>query len=461
MGICGSKESSADSPYVEGTTRQQQLQQRQSKGGGLKDDSAIQKQTPPGNNAAGSSKGNTKGSTSGSRHSESNDTVINKIEKAGSIQTQTTASRVSNNDEKATNSSNKDKEVKVLLLGAGESGKSTIIQQLKILHQNGFNHEELLEYRPVVFKNVLEIGKELLDARAKFELVLDDEADVTEDDIREVYSFDQSQENQDNKETTVEQSEEKSKDLQNYPSLSTLTQFPPNVSRTLSKVWNLASTKDLINGSHRSKFYLMDSAQYFLDNLARISELNYIPNEQDILRSRQKTSGIFDSVFDVGSNLKLHMYDVGGQRSERKKWIHCFDNVTLIIFCVSLSEYDQSLLEDQSQNRFQESLVLFDNVINSRWFSRTSVVLCLNKIDLFAEKLQKVPLENYFPDYTGGKDINKAAKYILWRFVQLNRANLSIYPHVTQATDTSNIKLVFAAIKETLLENSLKDTGVL
>jgi len=43
------------------------------------------------------------------------------------------------------------------------------------------------------------------------------------------------------------------------------------------------------------------------------------------------------------------MFDVGGQRSERKKWIHCFENVTSIIFCVALSEYDQVLLEESSQ----------------------------------------------------------------------------------------------------------------
>ncbi|CAI4419392.1 BFH_collapsed_G0014710.mRNA.1.CDS.1 [Saccharomyces cerevisiae] len=205
----------------------------------------------------------------------------------------------------------------------------------------------------------------------------------------------------------------------------------------------------------------MDSTPYFMENFTRITSPNYRPTQQDILRSRQMTSGIFDTVIDMGSDIKMHIYDVGGQRSERKKWIHCFDNVTLVIFCVSLSEYDQTLMEDKNQNRFQESLVLFDNIVNSRWFARTSVVLSLNKIDLFAEKLSKVPMENYFPDYTGGSDINKAAKYILWRFVQLNRANLSIYPHVTQATDTSNIRLVFAAIKETILENTLKDSGVL
>jgi G-protein alpha subunit len=46
------------------------------------------------------------------------------------------------------------------------------------------------------------------------------------------------------------------------------------------------------------------------------------------------------------------MFDVGGQRSERKKWIHCFENVTSIIFCVALSEYDQVLLEESNQVRF-------------------------------------------------------------------------------------------------------------
>lgn len=155
------------------------------------------------------------------------------------------------------------------------------------------------------------------------------------------------------------------------------------------------------------------------------------------------------------------MFDVGGQRSERKKWIHCFEAVTSIIFCVALSEYDQVLLEESGQNRMLESLVLFESVINSRWFIRTSIILFLNKTDVFRAKLPKIPLEKYFPDYTGGNDINKAAKYILWRFFQTNRAKLNIYPHLTQATDTSNIRLVFAAVKETILQNALRDSGIL
>lgn len=144
--------------------------------------------------------------------------------------------------------------------------------------------------------------------------------------------------------------------------------------------------------------------------------------------------------------LTIHsMFDVGGQRSERKKWIHCFENVTSIIFCVALSEYDQVLLEESSQvrnqpscgnwtiadiqqNRMMESLVLFDSVVNSRWFMRTSIILFLNKVDLFRAKLAKSPLGTYFPDYSGGNDVNRAAKYLLWRFNQVNRAHLNLYP---------------------------------
>lgn len=170
---------------------------------------------------------------------------------------------------------------------------------------------------------------------------------------------------------------------------------------------------------------------------------DYIPNEADVLRARTKTTGIYETRFTMGqlsiqcaTYIYLYLYilivnsmfDVGGQRSERKKWIHCFENVTSIIFCVALSEYDQVLLEESNQNRMMESLVLFDSVVNSRWFMRTSIVLFLNKVDLFRQKLGRSPLNKYFPDYSGGNDVNRAAKYLLWRFNQVNRAHLNLYP---------------------------------
>ena len=75
-----------------------------------------------------------------------------------------------------------------------------------------------------------------------------------------------------------------------------------------------------------------------------------------------------------------------------------------------------------------ESLVLFDSIVNSRWFMRTSIILFLNKVDLFKVKLGRSPLGKYFPDYSGGNDVNRAAKYLLWRFNQVNRVPLNLYP---------------------------------
>ena len=108
-----------------------------------------------------------------------------------------------------------------------------------------------------------------------------------------------------------------------------------------------------------------DAVRSFFANIPRIARPDYIPNEDDVLRARSKTTGISETRFNMGQ-LSIHLFDVGGQRSERKKWIHCFEAVTSIIFCVALSEYDQVLLEESGQNRMAESLVLFESVVNSR-----------------------------------------------------------------------------------------------
>jgi guanine nucleotide-binding protein G(i) subunit alpha len=214
-------------------------------------------------------------------------------------------------------------------------------------------------------------------------------------------------------------------------------------------------------GDTNSSFY-----SYF-DSISRISQPDYMPNDQDVLRSRVKTTGITETTFII-KELTYRMFDVGGQRSERKKWIHCFENVTTILFLVAISEYDQLLFEDETVNRMQEALTLFDSICNSRWFVKTSIILFLNKIDRFKEKLPVSPMKNYFPDYEGmgnlqvsrnilvhnfanyqlgGADYAAACDYILNRFVSLNQAEQKqIYTHFTCATDTTQIRFVMAAV---------------
>ncbi|PWN93526.1 guanine nucleotide-binding protein alpha-3 subunit [Acaromyces ingoldii] len=322
------------------------------------------------------------------------------------------------------------KECKILLLGSGESGKSTIVKQMKIIHQNGYNTDELMVYRLTVIKNLVDSAQAIVLALRKFALEPERPENRENADLILQYRVDAD------------------------PNMI----LDAEVSRAIESLWQDAVIAQVMERT--SEFYLMDSAPYFFDEVRRISSPDYVPNEADVLRARSKTTGISETRFNMGQ-LSIHLFDVGGQRSERKKWIHCFEAVTSIIFCVALSEYDQVLLEESGQNRMAESLVLFESVVNSRWFSRTSIILFLNKIDIFKQKVPRQPLSNFFPEYSGGNDVNKAAKYILWRFTQTNRARLSIYPHLTQATDTSNIRLVFAAVKETILQNALKDSGIL
>ena len=83
-----------------------------------------------------------------------------------------------------------------------------------------------------------------------------------------------------------------------------------------------------------------------------------------MLLARVRTSGIVTESYEI-DNVIFEMYDVGGQRNERKKWIHCFDNVTAVIFVGAISEYNQKLFEDTSTNRMVEALDLYEEVNNN------------------------------------------------------------------------------------------------
>ena len=165
--------------------------------------------------------------------------------------------------------------------------------------------------------------------------------------------------------------------------------MPRDVGDAIRSLWRDPAVQEAVRRAR--EFQLNDSAVYYFNSIDRMSQSSYMPIDQDILRSRVKTTGITETTFQVGE-LTYKLFDVGGQRSERKKWIHCFENVTALVFLVSLSEYDQMLYEDESvvsltfdvflhikfikscQNRMQEALTLFDSICNSRWFVKTSIV---------------------------------------------------------------------------------------
>ncbi|CAG07506.1 unnamed protein product, partial [Tetraodon nigroviridis] len=235
--------------------------------------------------------------------------------------------------------------------------------------------------------------------------------------------------------------------------------MPAELSDIIKKLWKDSGVQAAFERA--AEFQLNDSAGYYLNEMERICKPDYMPTEQDVLRSRVKTTGIIEEQFSC-KELHFRMFDVGGQRSERKKWIHCFEGVTCIIFCGALSAYDMVLVEDDEVNRMHESLHLFNSICNHRFFALTSIVLFLNKKDLFEEKIKKVHLSICFPDYDGPNTYDDASNYIKTQFLDLNmkKGVKEIYSHLTCATDTKNVEIVFNAVTDIIIKENLKDCGL-
>lgn len=217
------------------------------------------------------------------------------------------------------------------------------------------------------------------------------------------------------------------------------------------------SFKDL---SNQKSFHRIDNTQYFLTHIDRIAEPNYVPSDEDCLRCRNATTGVQEMIVPIEGNDFL-IVDVGGQRSERRKWAHCFENVDAIIYLVSLSEYDQTLFEDGVTNRMVESMNLFDQICNMKWFMNVTLILFLNKKDIFEQKIKQVNINAAFPAYTGPQEYQAALNFITAKFLEINKSpDRKIYPYTTCATDTENVKVVFKVVKDTILSAALKASGL-
>ncbi|KAM6136980.1 LOW QUALITY PROTEIN: guanine nucleotide-binding protein G(t) subunit alpha-3 [Pterocles gutturalis] len=317
--------------------------------------------------------------------------------------------------------------VKLLLLGAGESGKSTIVKQMKIIHKDGFTHQERMEFRPVIYSNAVQ---SILTIVTMTKLGISYENPARIEDERKLCAM----------ATTLEDGD---------------------MSSELVELIKQRSDGGTQACFARAEYQLSDSAAYYLNDLDRLAMPDYVPSEQDVLHSRVKTTGIIETQFSF-KDLNFRMFDVGGQRSERKKWIHCFEGVTCIIFCAALSAYDMVLVEDKEVNRMHESLQLFNSICNHKCFAATSIVLFLNKKDLFQEKITKVHLNICFPEYNGPNTFEDAGNYIKKQFLDLNirKEDKEIYSHLTCATDTQNVKFVFDAVTDIIIKENLKDCGL-
>jgi len=160
------------------------------------------------------------------------------------------------------------------------------------------------------------------------------------------------------------------------------------------------------------------SCSFFNTVLDSLVDPNYVPSLDDVIRARARTVTVVQEEFLYQEN-SFRMIDVGGQKSERKKWLHVFADIDAFIYCVSLSDYDVFLRENFNKNRMEDSVEEFENLCKNKILKKKSTILFLNKNDIFREKIQKVDLKICFPDYTGGCDYDNALKYIKQKFQKI------------------------------------------
>ncbi len=337
---------------------------------------------------------------------------------------------------------------KLLLLGAGESGKSTLFKQIITLYGEGLSNEQRSEYKYAVHLHILESIRTLV----LQSVILSSHYDTVVDshDAKKAFDF-------------------VKRRLADAPVYQDLVdeRFAKRI-KVLWKDPGIQKTYEL-----RNKFQLIDSCGYFFENIDRIIQPVYEPTYEDVLHCRVRSTGIVESRFEI-SGEKFLLLDVGGQRNERKKWINWFEGVTAVIFVASISEFDQTLFEDIYVNRLTEALMLFNWVCTRPCFEKTAIILFLNKSDLFAKKiLQPLPEDEETPggymgifckDYTGGPDFNKATVYLMEKFLEQvpeEARRSSINVHVTCAMDKDNVFKVFNDVKEFLINQAVKKAGLL
>lgn len=343
------------------------------------------------------------------------------------------AAKASREIEKLMNKQNEldNAKVKLLLLGAGESGKSTIFKQMRVLFGAPLTEDEKQQITPVVYNNTIASMK-ILCTEAK-NLGYDGEV-VAKDKLDFILELDEQ------------------------------CEINEEIGVAIKELW--ADPGVLQTWKRRAEFQIVESVKYYFNEIERIMKDDYVATQQDMLLARVRTSGIVTEKYVI-DGVDFEMYDVGGQRNERKKWIHCFDDVTAVIFVAALSEFDQVLFEDATANRMTEAVDLFGDICNNKVFESSSMILFLNKKDLYEEKIKDVhigdqPAFANFNSNLGDEDYyDKGIEYFLGLFLAQNKnEERQIYHHATCATDSKNVEIVFNSCKDIILRKNLEEMGL-
>jgi guanine nucleotide-binding protein G(i) subunit alpha len=327
---------------------------------------------------------------------------------------------------KADNGTENDKEkvAKIVMLGTGECGKSTLFRQMVCLHGTGFKTEFRTTYRAAIYEACIEAAHSIIRALNN-EFAKDSEVKVTNDEIL--------------------------KTIETVKVFSKHQNMDRNVAGSLANFWSIDTIKLALWKSKSPLLASKESIAFFFDNLERISNPDYLPSDEDLIMMRVRTTGLVREDFQIGA-VKFALHDTGGQRNERKKWIHLFDGVTAILYVASLSEYDEVCFEDEKTNRGLENLECFEQYMNGSYLAKVPVILVFTKTDIFEKKFTKSPVSSYFPEFEG-TTTEEAREFFKKLYLQQIKGHTDqeprqVFVHYVNATDPESCIALFNSIKD-------------
>ncbi|KAH8107487.1 G-alpha-domain-containing protein [Phellopilus nigrolimitatus] len=234
----------------------------------------------------------------------------------------------------------------------------------------------------------------------------------------------------------------------------------------VAALWRHPSVRTLVK---YRKLRLDESAAFFLENVYRIAEPDYLPATEDLLNVRLQTLGVKEHSFDIslsGTHVNWLLYDVGGARGQRHAWVPYFDDATAIIFLAPISAFDQYLEEDPRTNRIDDSLQLFTAICSNKLLKNTHLVLLLNKTDLLRQKLAAgIKVRKYITSY-GDRPNNyeDVSEYFRAHFLQVHRRNdiskRALYAHFTSMLDIKATQKIIVNVGEAIIRSYITDAGL-
>jgi GTPase SAR1 family protein len=327
------------------------------------------------------------------------------------------------NDQLKTDGKELKKVIKILLLGTGDCGKSTFAKQLSIINGT-MSQQQLKNYSPVLKDNALSGAQTVIEYLREWEVKLPDEITKSIDAIN----------------SAAELNLEVAKHIKGFGENATV----------LETLTTRGAEMTLQGG--------VSGIKYYFANCERFATADFSPTQTDVLNARRKTTGVIETNFEIEGNV-FSVVDVGGQRTERKKWLNCFSSITSVIFLAAINEYDMKLEEDDNTNRLIESLKLWKALTSTDFFRPIPFMLFLNKSDLFKEKIEQVPLNTVFPEFEKfsknedikGKTYFEQGCAFFEKNYRTQFGGSGFTTHVTCAIDTESCKNVWNSVRASLL----------